>query len=211
MATLDPGLLAVLVVAGVFIVWYFAGSVFNKRLARRIANEMRDSLIPLGGTAKVQTYGTTAFRMTTQNAQPPYRDVSVVVTLQPREMPINWALAHAQGRRDVAVVELSLRRTPRVGFEVINPRSRVGRRRARAKTSWSPTALAGGEYLLSAKNEKEVETVLGGLEDGTLQAISALQVSAGSEPGVAASVAVQAGQVGRVMQGLRHLVETLTA
>ncbi len=47
-AGIDPGLLAVLIVAGIFIVWYFAGSVFNKRLARRIANEMRDSLVALG-------------------------------------------------------------------------------------------------------------------------------------------------------------------
>ena len=211
MVDLDPGLIAVIAVAAVFIVWYVVGSIWNRRLARRIANEMRDSLLTLGGTSRVQTFGMTAFRMMTEGANPPFRDVSVVVTLRPREMPINWALAYAQGRRDAAIVEASLRRTPRVGFEIVDPKTRVGRRRARAKSSWSTTDLAGREYLLSAKNTKEAESVLGQVSGETLRAISALHVTAGSEPGIAASVSLEAGKVAPVMQGLRHLVETMTA
>lgn len=211
MAELDLGLVAVLVVAGVFIVWYLAGSLWNRRFARRLANEMRDSLLPLGGTSRVQTYGSTAFRMMTEGANAPFRDVSVVVTLQPREMPINWAIARAQGRRDAAVLEASLRKTPRVGFELVDPRSRVGRRRARAKSSWSPTSVAGREYLLSAKNEGAVTTLLGTLDGDALSAIAALHLTAGTEPGIAASLALREGKVAPVVQGLRALVETATA
>ncbi len=211
MVAFDPGLTAVLAVAVLFIVWYFVGSFLNRRIARRIANEMRDSLLSLGGTSRVQPFGSTAFRMTTEGAKAPFRDLSVVVTLQPREMPINWALARAQGRRDVAVFEASLRSTPRVGFELVDPRSRVGKRRARAKSSWSPAELAGRNYLLSAKNEKEAETLLDGIDSEALRAISALHVTAGSEPGIAASLFLEEGKVGSVIRGLRSLVESMTA
>ncbi len=209
MVDLDPGLTAVLVVAAVFIVWYLTGSAWNRRLARRIANEMRDGLLSLGGTSRVQAFGSTAFRMTTEGANPPFRDVSVVVTLQPREMPINWALARAQGRKDAAVLEASLRGSPRVGFELIDPASRIGRRRSKAKSSWTPTAMGGREYLLSAKNEPEAETALGVLGDENLRAVSALHVTAGSEPGIAVSMAVEAGKVSPLLQGIRSLAETI--
>ncbi len=211
MAAIDPGLLAVLLVAGVFIVWYFAGAIWNRRLARRLANEFRDCLVDLGGTSKVQTYGTTAFRMTTEGANPPFRDLSVVVTLQPREMPLNWAMAHAQGRRDVAVLEASLRQSPRMGFEIIDPASRIGKRRARAKSTWTPASLSGREYLLSSKNDQAVEDLLRGLGDVAIGSISALHVTAGTEAGLAASLAVEEGKVSPVIAGLRKLVANLTA
>lgn len=211
MADIDPGLLAVLIIAGVFIVWYFAGAVWNRRLARRLANEIRDSLVSFGGSSKIQTYGTTAFRMTTEGANPPFRDISLVVTLQPREMPLNWALARAQGRRDVAVLEASLRQAPRIGFELIDPTSRIGKRRARAKESWSPTTLAGREYLLSSKNGPGVEGFLRRTGDDALTNISALHVTAGSEPGIAASLALEEGKVAPALTGLRALAQNLTA
>ncbi len=211
MAAIDPGLLAVLVVAGVFIVWYFAGAVWNRRLARRLANELRDCLVDLGGTSKVQTYGTTAFRMTTEGANPPFRELSVVVTLEPREMPLNWAMAHAQGRRDAAVLEASLRQSPHLGFELIDPASRIGKRRARAKSSWTPTSVSGHDYLLSSKDDKAVEDLLRGFEDDVLDSLSALNVTAGTEAGIAASLALEEGKISLVVTSLRNLVKTLTA
>ncbi len=207
---LDPGLLAVLVIAGVFFVWYAVGAASNRRLARQLANEMRDCLLTWGGTSRVQAFGTTAFRMTTEEANPPFRDVSLVVTLEPREMPINWALAKAQGRRDVAVVDASLRQMPRVGFELVDPLSRVGRRRARAKSGWSSVNLGGKEYLLSAKNEAAVDELFRTSGDGLLGRVSALQVTAGSDAGITASVTLARGQVASVLTGLRALAAALT-
>ncbi len=211
MASIDPGILAVLVIAGVFIVWYFAGSRSNRRIARRLANEIRDSLVTWGGTSRVQTYGTTAFRMTTEGANPPFKDLSIVVTLKPREMPVNWALALAQGRRDLAVLEASLRQTPRVGFELIDPTSRIGKRRARTKSSWSTANLAGRDFLLSSKNQHAVQDLLQKMDRDTLQGISALHVTAGSEPGIAASLALEPGTATTVLSGLRDLAQTMTA
>ncbi len=211
MAAIDPGLLAVLIIAGVFIAWYFAGALWNRRLARQLANEIRDSLVAFGGTSQVRTFGTTAFRMTTEGANPPFREISVVVTLQPREMPINWGLARAQGRLDVAVLEASLRQTPRIGFELVDPTSRIGKRRARVKSAWTITTVGGREFLLSSKNDAGVQDLLKGLDENTLGGLSALHVTAGSEPGIAASLSLEAGKVSPVLAGLRALAQTMTA
>ncbi len=210
-ATLDPGLVAVLVIAGFFLVWYFIGGSRNRRLARRLANEIRDCLLAWGGTSKVQVFGATAFRMTTEDANPPFREVSVVVTLQPREMPINWALARAQGRRDIAVLEASLRQSPRVGFEIVDPSSRVGKRRVQAKSSWSTTSLGGKEYLISSKNERTAQDLLRSSGKDVLASVAALHVTAGSEPGMAASLSLEAGKVGSVFAGLHDLANAVLA
>ncbi len=209
-AALDPGLLAVLIIAGFFLVWYFAGGGLNRRLARRLANEIRDSLLAWGGTSRVQPFGSTAFRMTTEGANPPFRDLSVVVTLEPREMPINWALAHVQGRRDVAVLEASLRQTPRIGFEIVDPTTRIGKRRARAKSAWSTVQLDGRDFLLSAKNERAAGELLRSLGTDVLSGIAALHVTAGSEPGLAVSLALEEGSVSSVLSGLRKFAQTMT-
>ena len=210
-AAMDPSLLAVLVVAGFFIVWFFVGGGWNRRLARKLANETRHCLVGWGGASKVQAFGTTAFRMTTEGANPPFRDLSIIVTLQPREMPLNWALARAQGRRDAAVLEASLRTTPRFGFELVDPSTRIGRRRAQAKSAWSTWAGADGRFLLSSKNERAAGELLESLGPAVLAGLTALHVTAGSEPGMVASLALEPGQVSTVLTGLRGLAVTMTA
>ncbi|TMA00395.1 MAG: hypothetical protein E6J99_04585, partial [Methanobacteriota archaeon] len=87
MAETDPRLVVVLVVAAFFSAWYFAAFVYSRRLAARLAREMKEAVLGLGGTWKVRWFGTTAFRMTTEEADEPFRGVSVTMTLRPREMP----------------------------------------------------------------------------------------------------------------------------
>ena len=105
MADLDPGLIAVLIISAFFLVWYYAAFVYSRRLVARIAGEWKEAVLALGGTSKVRRFGTAAFRMTTEGAAAPFREVSATITLRPREMPINWAIGTAQGRRDAALVE----------------------------------------------------------------------------------------------------------
>src|SRR5256885_3693324 len=74
-----------------FLVWYYAAFVYSRRLAARVARELKGPVLGLGGTTQVRWFGTTAFRMTAEGANPPFKEFSVTVTLRPREMPINWA------------------------------------------------------------------------------------------------------------------------
>jgi hypothetical protein len=208
-AETDVGLIAVLAVFVFFLVWYYGGSIYSRRLAARIAGELKDAVLGLGGTSKVRWFGTTAFRMTTEEAAPPFREVSVTVTLRPREMPINWAIGTAQGRRDAALVEASLRTMPKIGFELVDPKTRIGRRRKGARSDWSPITLSGRALLLAADDAKGIVGLLEALDPSTLAPVMALNVTAGSTPGIAASVSVEKGDAARGLTAIRTLAERL--
>ncbi len=209
MADLDPGVVAVLLVAAFFLVWYYGAFVYSRRLARRIGTELKRAVVVLGGTSKIQWFGTTAFRMTTEGANPPFQEFSVTVTLRPREMPINWAIGTAHGRRDAALVEASLRKDPRVGFELVDPHTRIGQRRSRSKAGWSNVSFGGRELLLSADDERRVRRLLENIDADTLAPIAALHVTAGKQPGIAASVSVAPGAASRGIAAIRALAEQL--
>jgi hypothetical protein len=209
-AEVDWSLAAVLVVAAGFLVWYYAAYLYSRRLAARIARELKDAVLALGGTSRIRWFGTTAFRMTTEDASPPFRQVSITVTLRPREMPINWAIGMAQGRQDAALVEASLRKQPRVSFELVDPATRLGKRRSRARSNWSSITLGGRAMLLAADDEGWTMRLLDAVDPGTLAPVIALHVTAGSDPGVAASVSVQQGDAARGLGAIRTLGERLT-
>ena len=211
MADLDPGLTAVLVVAAFFLVWYYGAFVYTRRLARRIGTELKRAVVVLGGTSKIQWFGPGAFRMKTEGANPPFQEFSLTVTLRPREMPINWAIGTAQGRRDAALVEASLRKDPRIEFELVDPKTRIGRRRSRSKADWSKVSLGGGELLLSSDDERGARRILESIDPSTLDPIAALHVTAGKQPGIAASVSVAPGAAARGIEAIRALAERLTA
>src|SRR5712691_8713634 len=192
MADLDPGVVAVLLVAAFFLVWYYGAFVYSRRLARRIGTELKRAVVVLGGTSKIQWFGTTAFRMTTEGANPPFQEFSVTVTLRPREMPINWAIGTAHGRRDAALVEASLRKDPRVGFELVDPHTRIGLR---------PTPPLA--------DARRVRRLLENIDADTLAPIAALHVTAGKQPGIAASVSVAPGAASRGIAAIRALAEQL--
>src|SRR2546425_2142466 len=209
MAGLDPGPIAVISVAVFFLVWYYAAFVYSRRVAARVAWEVKDAVLALGGTSKIRWFGTTAFRMTTEAATPPFKEAVVTVTLRPREMPINWAIATAQGRRDAALVEASLRSDPEFGFELIDPRTRIGRRRRRARADWSPITIGGRDLLLVAEGQGAVVRLLESLAPGSLLGIMALHVTAGTSPGIAASISVGPGDAARGLTAIRDLADHL--
>ena len=211
MADLDPGLTAVLVVAAFFLVWYYGAFVYTRRLARRIGTELKRAVVVLGGTSKIQWFGPGAFRMKTEGANPPFQEFSLTVTLRPREMPINWAIGTAQDRRDAALVEASLRKDPRIEFELVDPKTRIGRRRSRSKADWSKVSLGGGELLLSSDDERGARRILESIDPSALDPIAALHVTAGKQPGIAASVSVAPGAAARGIEAIRALAERLTA
>jgi len=208
-ADLDPGLIAVIVVAAFFLVWYYGAFLYTRRLARRIGTELKQAIVGLGGTSKIQWFGTTAFRMKTEGANPPFQEFSLTVTLRPREMPINWAIGTAQGRRDAALVEASLRRDPRIEFELVDPRTPIGRRRSRSKAGWSNVSLGGRDFLLSSDDERSAREILESKDASTLDPIAALHVTAGKQPGIAASLSVAPGAASRGIAAIRALAERL--
>src|SRR5205807_8157682 len=72
-AETDLGLVAVLAVAAFFSAWYFAAVVYSRRLAARLASEMKEAVLGRGGTWEGRWVRTAALRMTTEEADEPLR------------------------------------------------------------------------------------------------------------------------------------------
>ena len=152
MAELDPvQTITVFAIAAFFIIWYYGAFVYSRRLAARVARELKDAVLALGGTSQIRWFGTGAFRMTTEGATAPFREFSVTVTLRPREMPINWAIGKAQRRQDAALVEASLQKEPKVAFELVDPRPgrcRVGTHEAAYEIGGANLGLFGTKHYV---------------------------------------------------------------
>jgi len=209
MAEIDLGLVAVFVVTVVFLAWYYAAFVYSRRLAGRIARELKSAVLGLGGTSQIRWFGTGAFRLATEGANPPFKEFAVTVTLRPREMPINWAIATAQGRRDAALIEAGLRKDPKVEFELVDPGTRIGQKRRRARADWLAVAVHGRSLLLATDNEARVIALLEAIDSSDLQPVMALHVTEGSPPGIAASVSVDPGDPARGLAAIRTLATRL--
>src|SRR5207247_7266808 len=99
---------------------------------------------------------------------------------------------------------------PKVAFELVDPATRLGRRRKRARSDWSPLMVGGRRLLLASDDDARVLRILETLDPDTLAAVLALHVTAGSEPGIAASLSVQPGEAARGLAAIRGLGERLT-
>ena len=89
------GIAAVAVVA-----WFAAGTIWNVRTGRALMRWMQDGLPMLGERTTVRWLGSTAIEMTIPHGKAPFTDVTLVVFLEPRDLPWMWAIGRAQRRRD---------------------------------------------------------------------------------------------------------------
>ncbi len=116
------GIVAVAVVA-----WFAAGTIWNVRQGRALMRWMQDGLPLLGERTTVRWLGSTAVEMVIRDGKAPFAGVTLVIFLEPRDMPWMWALGRVRGRRDTLIIRGVLRRAPAVEFEVLDPVSWSGR------------------------------------------------------------------------------------
>jgi hypothetical protein len=120
------GVAAVAVVA-----WFAAGTIWNVRLGRELMRWMqggpKGGLRVLGSHTTVRWLGSTAVEMVIRDGNAPFASVTLVIFLEPRDLPWMWALGRSRGRRDTLIVRGVLRRAPALEFEVLDPVSWSGR------------------------------------------------------------------------------------
>ena len=114
--------LAILVVA-----WFAAGSIYNVRRGREALRWLQVGLPALGARTTVRWLGTTAVQLVLREPGPPFQEVTLIVFLEPRDVPWMWALSRPRGRRDLLIVRAQLRDPPRVDLEVLDRQSWSGR------------------------------------------------------------------------------------
>ena len=115
------GAAAVAVVA-----WFAAGTIWNVRKGSAFMRWMQDGLPLLGGRSTVRWLGSTAVEMVIREANAPFSSVTLVIFLEPRDLPW-WPLSRLRGLRDTLIVRGALRKAPAVEFEALSLVSWSGR------------------------------------------------------------------------------------
>jgi hypothetical protein len=109
------------------VAWFAAGTIWNVRTGREVLRWMQAGLPLLGPRTTVRWLGSTAVELTIRDGKAPFAGVTLVVFLEPRDMPWMWALARGRGRRDTLIIRGTLRRPPAVELEALEPSSWSGR------------------------------------------------------------------------------------
>jgi hypothetical protein len=137
------GIIAVAVVA-----WFAAGTIWNIRKGRELMRWMQDGLPVLGERTTVRWLGSSVVEMAIREGNAPFANATLVIFLEPRDMPWMWPLARIRGRRDMLIVRGVLRRTPTEEFEALDPASWSAREvRGRLPPGW-PERQAGGRMVV---------------------------------------------------------------
>ena len=131
--------LPIAVLALLLLAWFVGGTVWNVHRGRELMRWMQGGLPVLGERTTVRWLGSTAVEMVIRNARPPFQEATVLVFLEPRDVPWMWALSRSRGRRDTLIVRGKLRASPGADLEALDRRSWSGRDALRSMTSgeWS--------------------------------------------------------------------------
>jgi hypothetical protein len=116
--------IAVLLVVG----WFAAGTIWNVRKGSAVMRWMQGGLPLLGARATVRWLGTTSVELGITSPKPPFERVTLVIFLEPRDVPWLWWLGHRRGRRDTLIVRAQLRRPPQADLEVLDRASWLSRK-----------------------------------------------------------------------------------
>ena len=121
------------------------GTIVNVRRGTALMRWMQSGLPRLGTRTTVRWLGTTAVEMRIDDAKEPFRQVVLVIFLEPRDMPWMWALARWRGRRDTIILRGQLRATAPAELEVLDRASWSGREALRrvGETGWKVREPSG--------------------------------------------------------------------
>ena len=115
--------------------WFALGTQRNIRKGNDLLAWLQTGLPMLGRKTTLRWLGSSAVELGIATAEAPFRDATVVVVLEPRDVSLLWAYARSRGRRDFIIVRANLRRAPRFSMDVGDPRGWTGRPDA-AEQDW---------------------------------------------------------------------------
>jgi hypothetical protein len=123
----DP-LLAVLAALAIAVAAAFAfGSSWNLKRGNDTLRWLRAALPVLGERTTLQWMGTSVVKLTIANAKKPFKDIEILVVMEPRDIPIFWLHGHLNGRRDSLIFRGHLRQPPAFEVELLQPFLWTGR------------------------------------------------------------------------------------
>ncbi|MFB3812639.1 MAG: hypothetical protein ACE14L_00895 [Terriglobales bacterium] len=111
-------ILVVLAVVG----WFAVGTQFNVRRGHKTLAWLQQGLKLLGDKSTLRWLGSSVVELKIQNAREPFRQVEVLIVLEPRDVALLWWIHHIRGRRDMLIIRAQLRSVPAFEFEALDPR-----------------------------------------------------------------------------------------
>lgn len=135
-------------VAAIAIVgWFAVGTIWNVRRGSALMRWLQQGLPILGERTTVRWLGSTAVELVIQKPRAPFDRVTLVIFLEPRDLPWMWAISRSRGRRDTLIVRCELRGAPRDELEAVDPASWSGRDALRGLHSVEWSARPGPSGL----------------------------------------------------------------
>lgn len=107
--------------------WFALGTQRNIRKGNELMRWLQTGLPMLGRKTTLRWLGSSAVELGIATADPPFRDATVVIVLEPRDVSLLWVYARSRGRRDFLIIRANLRRAPRFSMDVGDPRGWTGR------------------------------------------------------------------------------------
>lgn len=128
--------------------WFSVGTIWNVRKGSALMRWLQEGLPVIGERTTVRWLGSTAVEMVIREAKAPFQKVTLVIFLEPRDMPWMWIFSRGGGRRDTLILRGELRAAPAIELEALDSRSWSGKDALRAVSSgnWSrqqPSDAAG--------------------------------------------------------------------
>jgi hypothetical protein len=144
---------AFLAAGGFFLVWYAAGNWLMIRRARRLALWAKRAVDPFGGKQAVRWPTMQSFRLEVAEPRPPLRAAAISGLTESWDVPFVWLWNRWHWRRDMVLLELTLRRRPIWGLELWRPRALLAgdARRLAEREGWPEEAL--DEFCLACAHE----------------------------------------------------------
>jgi hypothetical protein len=141
---LDAILPAVLFAAliAVFLAFTF-GTQRNIGRGNAILGWLQGALPRLGQRTTLRWLGSSVVELHLDDPAEPFRDVTVMAVMEPRDVPVLWFITRARGRRDVLIFRTSLRRAPRIELEAADPAAWIRASEPAEEEGWQPIDWPG--------------------------------------------------------------------
>jgi hypothetical protein len=148
---MDIGQWTVIVLSALFLAWFLLGTTTNRRRGDQILRWVQGGTKPLGRMSEARRIRGSAVQLTIKDAAGPFRQVDLIVALEPRENPPLWLYNHLLGKRDELVIQAKLRSTAQQELEI----NRVGVRKTADKRASDVSQLkkiesSAGNYTVGA-------------------------------------------------------------
>jgi len=145
---MEPTQIIIIVIGSVVMVAFAGGVLWNIRHGNAVMRWMQGGLPLIGEKTTLRWLGSSVVELNIEKARTPFRRFTLVLVLQPRDVPWLWLGSLLRNRRDMVIVRASLTSAPRLEYDLIAPQSWTGRSAyARALNDrWETQAMGDMQY-----------------------------------------------------------------